>query len=360
MSGWYSRCVSKSRDEVWEDLEEDFWRLSGWNADQNDVDSIRNKIDQYLAAEDGAINALTDDMVRAKERAAFQRGAASGYKEGKDEALKNAVFTDLPYAVREKIILDHAAAEEREYERGRRDGGMKAAFSQDAIDRQAAEKQAARDAGYAAGVADGTRQAHEGLTVESLPDAERARLAGERQDAVDLAFFEGRREGYADGRKNLVFDDLPEEERRRIEGLRVQADQAGYVRGYNEGVAKGKLHAASVAGREYLPADAVPGSVLQGADGGVWIHIGAPKQLPRESTPRVERPPVTVVTAQSLGSVAPDKRKCRACQEIKDLETEFYRDSRGQQGRKTICKACDEKRKREYKKMKKAEAEASA
>lgn len=309
------------RDDVWDGIEEDLYRLTDWNADQSDISSIRNKIDQYLVADDGTVNELTDGMIRAREEKAYGQGKTAGYEEGKEDALAKAVFTDLPFGVRMQIAADQEAAEQQAYARGRADGK---AHSLDAS------------------------------TLADLPQAEQDRLKSEHHAEVDQAYTRGCKEGYANARKTLVFDDLPETERRRIDGLRIQADQAGYVRGYNEGIMKAPRTA--VAGREYLPADVKPGAVVQAAGGGVWLHIGIPEQLARESTPRPERAAVTTVTAQSLSSVAPDKRKCRVCDQIKDLETEFYRDPRGRQGRKTLCKTCDETRKRKYKETKKRQS----
>lgn len=313
--------MTTNRDDIWDGIEEDLYRLTDWNADQSDISSIRNKIDQYLVADDDTVNELTDEMIRAREEKAYGQGKAVGYEEGKDDALATAIFTDLPFGVRMQIAADQEAAEQKAYARGR---------------------------------ADGDERSFDVLTLADLPRAEQDRLKTEHHAKMDLAYTRGRSEGYADARKALVFDDLPEEERQRVDSLRTQAHQAGYVRGYNEGIAKAPRTA--VAGREYLPADVKPGAVVQAAGGGVWLHIGIPEQLARESTPRPERAAVTTVTAQSLSSVAPDKRKCRVCDQIKDLETEFYRDSRGRQGRKTLCKTCDETRKRKYNEARKRQS----
>lgn len=169
---------------------------------------------------------------------------------------------------------------------------------------------------------------------------------GFHANEVAEALARGRDEGYSDGRRALTFEDLPEAERERLEGLRTGARQEGYTLGHNEGVSKGQ--ATPKPSGPVLPSTAPVGALVQ-VDGAVWQFLGVPLVLKEAVT---SKPPLPVrpvkqravtrqVSVQGTSQLRPDQRKCRVCREIKSLEEDFYRDTKGQQGRKTICKGCE-------------------
>lgn len=169
---------------------------------------------------------------------------------------------------------------------------------------------------------------------------------GFHANEVAEALARGREEGYSDGRRALTVEDLPERERERLEELRAGARQEGYTLGHNEGVSQGQ--AAAKPTGPALPPSLPTGALVQ-LGGMVWQLLGEPIPLdgyvpakpPLPVRPVKERATTRQVSVQGTSQLRPDQRKCRVCQEIKSLEGDFYRDSKGQQGRKTICKACE-------------------
>lgn|SRR5574341_355524 len=163
---------------------------------------------------------------------------------------------------------------------------------------------------------------------------------------VTAALARGRDEGYSDGRRALTFEDLPEAERQRLEDLRTSARQEGYTLGHNEGLSQGQ--ATAKPSGPVFPSPAPTGALVQ-VDGAVWQFLGIPLVLggavtskaPLPVRPARERAVTRQVSVQGTSQLRPDQRKCRVCAEIKDLEADFYRDAKGQQGRKTICKDCE-------------------
>jgi len=156
--------------------------------------------------------------------------------------------------------------------------------------------------------------------------------------------------GYAEGRAALTVEDLPEAERQRLEALRTAARSEGYTLGFNEGVSQDRAPvreepATPPPGFIELP-EGVTGALVQAPDGAVWGCVGTPQQvgaaMVAEAKEQPKRQPVTrKVSVQGTSQLTPGQRKCRVCQVIKDLETEFYRDAKGNQGRKTQCKDCE-------------------
>lgn len=169
--------------------------------------------------------------------------------------------------------------------------------------------------------------------------------------AVAEARTLGSNEGYAAARSALTVEDLPETERGRLEDLRTSARQEGYTLGYNEGIAKGQALAAPAAMPAAVSGPMLPTGMELGAlvlvDGNVWQFVGAPLLLGAQPKPPLPRRPVAQravtreVSVRGMSQLRPDQRKCRVCQEIKGLDTDFYRDAKGNQGRKTICKSCE-------------------
>lgn len=170
---------------------------------------------------------------------------------------------------------------------------------------------------------------------------------GYHADQVAEALTRGRDEGYSDGRRALTVEDLPEAERERLDELRAGARSEGYTLGYNEGMAKGQGMATPPAPTAPALPSYAPVGTLALVDGAVWQLLGVPVALdsPAEKPPLPVRPVKRAVTrevsVQGTSQLRPDQRKCRLCQEIKDLEADFYRDAKGNQGRKTICKDCE-------------------
>lgn len=185
---------------------------------------------------------------------------------------------------------------------------------------------------------------------------------GFHANEVAEALARGRDEGYSDGRRALTVEDLPEAERQRLEDLRTSARQEGYTLGHNEGLSQGQA-TAKPAGPVF-PSHAPTGALVQ-VDGAVWQFLGVPLSLdgavaakpPLPVRPVKPRAVTRQVSVQGTSQLRPDQRKCRVCQEIKSLEGDFYRDAKGQQGRKTICKSCEVDAKAERVKRKAAEAQ---
>lgn len=171
--------------------------------------------------------------------------------------------------------------------------------------------------------------------------------------AVAEARTLGSNEGYSSARAALTVEDLPQAERERLEELRAAARSEGYTLGHNEGLAKGHALAKPMVTvpviASPLPKAPATGTLVQ-VDGEVWQYLGAPEVLsvslvqdkpPLPVRPVKARAVTRQVSVQGTSQLRPDQRKCRVCQEIKDLEADFYRDAKGQQGRKTICKSCE-------------------
>ena len=182
-----------------------------------------------------------------------------------------------------------------------------------------------------------------------------------RQVADALA--RGRDEGYGDGRRALTVEDLPEAERQRLEDLRTVARQEGYTLGHNEGLSQGQ--AAAKPSGPVFPSSIPTGTLVQ-LGGMVWQLLGSPISLddrvpakpPLPVRPVQQKATARQVSVQGTSQLRPDQRKCRVCGEIKALEADFYRDAKGQQGRKTICKGCEVTTREDRAKRKAAEAQA--
>ena len=158
--------------------------------------------------------------------------------------------------------------------------------------------------------------------------------------------------GYTLGRAALTVEDLPEAERQRLEALRTAARSEGYTLGFNEGVSQDRApvaqHAESSLHTLSGLADGLTwGALVQAPDGAVWVYMGKPQQTAADVTAKevkaqpVRQPVTRNISVQGTSQLTPGQRKCRVCQVIKDLETEFYRDAKGNQGRKTQCKDCE-------------------
>lgn len=76
-----------------------------------------------------------------------------------------------------------------------------------------------------------------------------------------------------------------------------------------------------------------PGTLVQQADGGIWMYLGTPTT--HHPTPAAPR--------QAPSS---QHRQCTKCGQTKDLHTGFHRDAKAAGGRKRICRTCDAHRKR--------------
>jgi hypothetical protein len=180
---------------------------------------------------------------------------------------------------------------------------------------------------------------------------------------VAAALARGRDEGYGDGRRSLTVEDLPETEQQRLDDLRTSARQEGYTLGHNEGLSQGQ--ATAKPSGPVFPSPAPTGALVQ-VDGAVWQLLGVPLVLgdavaAKEPLPVRPVPPragARQVSVQGTSQLRPDQRKCRVCGEIKSLEGDFYRDAKGQQGRKTICKDCEVVTKADRAKRKALEAQA--
>jgi hypothetical protein len=165
-------------------------------------------------------------------------------------------------------------------------------------------------------------------------------------------------EGYTAGRAALTVEDLPEAERQRLDALRSAARSEGYTLGFNEGVSQDRAPVreefpVAPPGFVELP-EGTTGALIQAPDGSVWGCMGTPQQvgaaMVAEAKAQPKRAPVTrKVSVAGTSQLTPGQRKCRVCGEIKDLETEFYRDAKGNQGRKTQCSKCESVAKAERK-----------
>ncbi len=186
---------------------------------------------------------------------------------------------------------------------------------------------------------------------------------GYHANEVAEALARGRDEGYGDGRRALTVEDLPEAEQQRLEDLRTSARQEGYTLGHNEGLSQGQATARPSG--PVFPSPAPAGTLIQ-VDGAVWQFLGTPVALggavaakpPLPVRPVTKKAATRQVSVQGTSQLRPDQRKCRVCGEIKSLEGEFYRDAKGQQGRKTICKGCEVTTREDRAKRKAAEAQA--
>lgn len=137
----------------------------------------------------------------------------------------------------------------------------------------------------------------------------------------------------------LTYEDLPAEEQARIQALINGAGDDGYEAGQR---AERESHQCPSAALTPLPEAITPGQCYKAADGGVWQFLGVP--LPIVPAQQSEEKIIRVVT---------EHRTCRVCGQSKPLPTDFSRDKKGSAGYKTVCKACDAERKREYKAAKK-------